>query len=587
MSYSNQLNLNELWCRGINDRPVVTGRNGQMTTRRELFSAAGSLSSKISGKKVAIFCKSSKLETIALLAAFKTAAAIILPSTNQPEALNEIKTEFDVLLTDEATVLDIETIIVGEDRDYTFDKSDEILIDPNLKISFFTSGSTGKPKEIYKRFYQLDNEVRAWEKMYSSEFGSAEVHSMVSHQHVYGLLFRLLWPLCAGRPFRDETATNWDEISTATKDGNPFILVSSPTHLSRLTAFEDSAISVTPLITFSSGGSIPDEFASQAAGHLTRPVLEIYGSTETGGIAKRHNTGQNDIWVPLPNVELSQNEKGCLQLKSQFLENSDELFETEDLVSFTQNGSFTLLGRADRIVKVEGKRVSLPRIEELLRKHKFVQDVTTKMIGEERPQLAAVIELSQLGVSYLTENGSFRTGRFLRKYLGQFDDAVTGPRRWLFVDLMPRNPQGKIVTREIDDLFNSKDKADSPERQKFERTEFREITRNVSEDKAEIILTAPADLDYFKGHFTDNPLLPGVVQVHWATQVSSEIFSLKTQPKKIEKLKFKTFIFPDTKVGLFLERKSDRRISFLFQSKNALGEVIDHSSGILNFEEDM
>ncbi|MEH6478279.1 MAG: hypothetical protein V7727_21480, partial [Sneathiella sp.] len=405
-------------------------------------------------------------------------------------------------------------------------------------------------------------------------------------QHVYGLLFRLLWPLCAGRPFRDETATNWDEISAATKDGNPFILVSSPTHLSRLTAFDDSGVSVTPLITFSSGGSIPDEFASQAAVHLTRPVLEIYGSTETGGIAKRHNTGQNDIWVPLPSVELSQNERGCLQLKSLFLENSDELFETEDLVSFTQNGSFTLLGRADRIVKVEGKRVSLPRVEELLRKHEFVQDVTAKMIGDERPQLASVIELSQLGSAYLTENGSFRTGRFLRKYLGQFDDAVTGPRRWLFVDLMPRNPQGKIVAKEIDDLFNSKNNTAAPERRKFNKTEFKEISRNISGDKAEITLVAPSDLDYFKGHFTDNPLLPGVVQVHWATQVSSEIFRMETQPEKIEKLKFKTFIFPDTKVGLFLEKKSDRRISFLFQSTNALGENIDHSSGILNFQED-
>ncbi len=415
------INLTELWCAEIDDRPAVIDKEGLTVSRQQLFAAAQKLSREIVGKRVAIFCRSSKLEAIAILAALRVQSPIILPATNQEEALREIRNAFDLLLTDEEIPADIDHIQMQdfETGDINDLSNQETPADPNLKMSFFTSGSTGKPKEITKYLFQIDNEIRVWARDYDTEFKSAEVLSTVSHQHIYGLLFRLLWPLCSGRPFHAETASTWEEINDEAQNGRPFILVSSPAHLTRLTPLEDGGLSVRPLMTFSSGGVLLDEFASKSAELFGRPVLELYGSTETGGIAKRHNSGANEIWEPLPGVEVTQDNRGCLQVRSEFLPSNTEYYSTEDLVSFSEGKSFVLDGRADRIVKVEGKRVSLPRVEELLRKQDWVRDVFAKIVEGERPSLAAVVELNEQGTDYLDKNGQFRTGRRLREFLHQ------------------------------------------------------------------------------------------------------------------------------------------------------------------------
>lgn len=587
MSNTTMIYLNELWCTGIDKRPAVIDKDGHTVSRQQLFAAAQNLSKKIDGKRVAIFCKSSKLEAIAILAALRVHSPIVLPATNQGKALREIRDAFDLLLTDEENPTDIDHIQM---LDFDRGEISEVFLqdrptDPNLKFSFFTSGSTGNPKEIAKYLFQIDNEVRVWAKDYDPEFKSAEVLSTVSHQHIYGLLFRLLWPLCSGRPFHAETASTWEEISDEAQNGRPFILVSSPAHLTRLTPLEDGGLSVRPLITFSSGGVLQNEFASKSAELLGRPVLELYGSTETGGVAKRHNSGENEIWHPLPGVEVSQNDRGCLQVRSEFLPDRTEYYSTEDLVSFNDEGCFLLKGRADRIVKVEGKRVSLPRIEELLRKQDWVRDVFAKVVDGERPAVAAVVELNEQGTQFLEENGKFRTGRRLREYLHQYEDTEHAPRRWRFVEAIPRNQQGKIRAADIDALFTERPSGTRSNREIFSKTSFIEISREVGPDHALIHLRAPEDLDYFKGHFTGIPLLPGVVQVHWAVQKTQEILEFADQPSKIEKLKFKQFIFPNMPVVLKLEKTKPGKVSFSYESKNLAGDIVKHSSGILNFED--
>jgi len=581
------VNLCDLWCHGIDDRVAVLHGDNQTSSRRELFAAAHALSSRLLGKRVAIFCNSSHLEAIAFLAAMRVSAPVVFPSTNQIETLKEISGSFDVLVTDEIVALEIEQISVSDflvSADEPVAVSDNPM-DENVKMTFFTSGSTGKPKEIEKFFFQMDREIRVWEDLYGVEFAGAEIHSTVSHQHIYGLLFRLLWPLCAGRPFQADTAKNWEEIDRETSHEKPFILISSPTHLSRLSPLENGSVSLRPLIVFSAGGVLHDEFASQAAQYLGRPVLEVYGSTETGAMAKRHNDGSGTAWQLLPGVSVSQDHRNCLRVKSAFLADPEEVFQTEDLASFEQDGSFVLQGRVDRIVKVEGKRVSLPRTEELLRKQAWVTDIHTKMIGKDRPVLGAVVVLSEAGSVFLSEHGKFRTGRSLREHLKQFDDAVTAPRRWRFVNQIPRNTQGKIRPSEIDALFESDWGSEMGNRQAFTHTSFVELAREVLEDTVNIRFYLPENLDFFRGHFTGTPLLPGVVQLHWAVEFANQLFDVNGQPRKIEKLKFKQFLFPEMEAQLTLSFLKEGKISFLYSSIDELGNSVDHSSGTLNYLE--
>ncbi len=578
MSARPMTSLKEIWSTANVNASAAIEPDGQFSARRDLFAMAASLLPSIANKRVAVFCNSSRFEVIALLAAMRGASKIILPPTDQIEALKEISGAFDVILTDmdicaSISHLNISGVTGLENLD---DDLCSYEIDLTKEVIFFTSGSTGKPKEIVKHLYQLDNEVQVWEQMIGQEVGAAEIHATVSHQHIYGLLFRILWPLCTYRPFLAHTHARWEDVAASVASERPYLLFSSPTHLSRLDPLEAGDVHLSPIYTFSSGGILPSEFAAKAGQLLGGPILEIYGSTETGGIARRFNSGQNESWTPLPTIGTATDDRDCLKVTSSFLADAGTPFQTEDLVVFDEKGNFILKGRADRIVKIEGKRVSLPRVEELLGKHDWVQDVFTKHLDGDHPVIGAVVELTREGLAYQQAHGRFRTGRELRKYLAQFEDAVTGPRRWRFVSAMPRNAQGKMSAADVDRLFASNTNAD--------QTSFIETGRVVDENRVLITFKLPKDLVYFKGHFTDAPLLPGVVQLHWAVEQCGAVYGIKDQPQAVEKLKFKHFIFPDNEVTLELTRLNNNKIRFQYVSDKTSSSVgLEHSSGVLNF----
>ena len=74
-------------------------------------------------------------------------------------------------------------------------------IDARAALTLYTSGSSGAPKPIRKTLAQFDAEVRTLEAQWGALVGDATMLGSVPHHHIYGLLFRLLWPLAAGRAF--------------------------------------------------------------------------------------------------------------------------------------------------------------------------------------------------------------------------------------------------------------------------------------------------------------------------------------------------------------------------------------------------
>ena len=65
-----------------------------------------------------------------------------------------------------------------------------------------TSGTSGEGRWIPKALRHLEDEIATLEGVFGARLPhAAQVFATVSHQHIYGLLFRALWPLCAGRAF--------------------------------------------------------------------------------------------------------------------------------------------------------------------------------------------------------------------------------------------------------------------------------------------------------------------------------------------------------------------------------------------------
>ena len=93
-------------------------------------------------------------------------------------------------------------------------------------IELFTSGSTGDPKRIRKTFSNFLAESAALEDLWGHDFEAAEIVATVPHQHLYGLTFKIVWPLLSRRPFLAETFGVWEDCLAAMKPGA--VLISSP-----------------------------------------------------------------------------------------------------------------------------------------------------------------------------------------------------------------------------------------------------------------------------------------------------------------------------------------------------------------------
>ena len=142
-------------------------------------------------------------------------------------------------------------------------------------LVLFTSGSTGEPAAIRKTLRQLDAEVGALESAFGATVGDAVVHATVSHQHIYGLLFRVLWPLCARRRLA------YTEQLTALGP-QPVALVASPAHLKRLPETQDwRSLSQGLQVVFSSGGALPVDAARDVQRLWAQAPIEVFGSTES------------------------------------------------------------------------------------------------------------------------------------------------------------------------------------------------------------------------------------------------------------------------------------------------------------------
>ena len=72
-------------------------------------------------------------------------------------------------------------------------------------------------------------------------------------------------------------------------------------------------------------------------------------------------------------------------------------------------------------------------------------------------------------------------------------------------------------------------------------------------------------LIWFRGHFPGSPVLPGVVQLHWALQFANRYFDLDQSSASQHTVKFRRIIQPEQKVTLQLEHDiRAKRLKFKF-----------------------
>jgi len=443
-------------------------------------------------------------------------------------------------------------------------------IDPDfLGLVLYTSGTTGAAQTISKKLAQMAVEVATLEKQFGDELGTADFLATVSHQHIYGLLFNILWPLAAGRAIRAQNFSFFEELTTLDRD---CALVSSPAHLKRLPENPAWPMAAKRLrAIFSSGGPLPFEVAQESKRLLGRVPIEVYGSSETGGIAyRRQETKTTEAWTPFPGVDWRVDaEEKVLEVRSANLPDR-EWFRTADRATPTGKHGFVLRGRIDRIAKIEGKRISLSAIEAILSRSSLVANARVLALEGRRQRIAAFVVPSEDGRRQLAASGKLAVNRALRGLLSNSSEAVGLPRIWRYLDSLPVNAQGKTTYAELIALL---------ERERPLRTKPRRRLIEQSAQHAVFELIAQRDLLYFDGHFPSRQILPGVVQVDWVIAFGRECFDLPPIFRAIHGLKFHRVILPETPFVLELDHRPDKS-TLAFKITSRLGT---HASGRVLF----
>jgi acyl-coenzyme A synthetase/AMP-(fatty) acid ligase/3-hydroxymyristoyl/3-hydroxydecanoyl-(acyl carrier protein) dehydratase len=484
----------------------------------------------------------------------------VIPANATPGYLADLADAYDAVLTDAD---------VRAHAEARTGAATPLKIDPDAPLTLYTSGSSGTPKRIRKTLAQFNAEVHTLEREWGALVGDATMVASVPHHHIYGLLFRVLWPLAAGRAFDRAVCSGPQHVQSRIGQCGATVVVSSPAQLSRWPALPGfAALTPAPRAFFSSGGPLSAEAAAEYAAAFGSAPVEIYGSTETGGIAWRKQN-ETTAWRPMSGVGVQRGEDGALNVRSPHL-GHDDWHRTDDAIAFDDDGRFRLQGRLDRVIKLDGKRVSLPEVEARLALHPYVaQAAVVPLAGASRERVGAVIALTDAGRDALSGEGRVALAKTLRRHLAAYFDVVVLPRHWRFRIALPFDARGKLAAAAVAAAFGAREEG------------FELLSEARGGDDLYYELRVPPTLVHFEGHFPGLPILPGVVQLDWAIRLAAEHVTGVRDIEAVERLKFTAPVMPGAVLHLKLSHEAGRRrVQFAYR----LGER-DCSSGVIVYRE--
>ena len=373
-----------------------------------------------------------------LLACFNANVRVLLPPNILQENQQWIAENADLLLTDE----NFASFGISQKQ-----PKNRPLFERNNQTEVWlkTSGSSGEAKIIVKTAEQLWLEAETVTQIlpFSSE-EDVYLTGSVSVQHFYGLTYRVMLPLyrcwVIGRLQHDFP----EKLIVDSQRPHKTVWISSPTLLIHLGINHPKLDKFNLIGVVTSGGVLDESEAQNISQLLNAPLIEGYGSTETGVIATKQNS---KYWKVVPQAEIGVNDQGALWIKSNRV---PHLEQTADAVEFYEQG-FILLGRIDRIVKLGDKRVSLARIELDLNKNQLVTDSYIGLHPNYQRPLTWV-QLSQEGIDLFKSKGRKAIIQLLRQHLLTMHEKFALPRYWRFSTKLPRNSQSKISRADFEQV---------------------------------------------------------------------------------------------------------------------------------------
>jgi acyl-CoA synthetase (AMP-forming)/AMP-acid ligase II len=301
--------------------------------------------------------------------------------------------------------------------------------------------------------------------------------SSVPPQHMFGFETSVLLPLLTGIPVVERRPLLPLDVHAALAlAGGPAAWIATPLHLRALAQagqeLPDCRLALVSTMPLSPA------LAAQVEPLLRAPVIEIFGSTETGVLATRR-TAVEPRWLPVGDVRLEQDDTATLACGAHF----PSPRSLADVIDLAADGSFELRGRHADMVKIGGRRASLSGLNLLLQDLPGLTDGAFYLPPSDGPaQRLVLVHAGKLDRP--------AAERWLRERL----DAMFLPRAWVQVERLPRDASGKLPRAALQAVYAAHRAAVAGE--------------NSSMD---CVFSVAAEHPALPGHFPGRPIVPGVL----------------------------------------------------------------------------
>ncbi len=252
---------------------------------------------------------------------------------------------------------------------------DNIFNDYDFSFLLFTSGTTGNPLGALKTKENILSEISTLSKLFSKH-KIKRIITTVPFIHFYGFLLGLMYPLINDIDIVLKEHFLPNDLLNLIDDYS--LVITTPLYIKSLNRINTSK-NLSKSIFLSSTAPLSLDVIREFRGKFSTSIIQLFGSTETGGIAYKYN--DDTLWSILDSVKVNVNKKNELKVQSKFVSHTlyeeefvhtKGLIQTFDYVELFKN-KFKLLGRSSQIFKLAGKRYSTVQIENILENVKDIK----------------------------------------------------------------------------------------------------------------------------------------------------------------------------------------------------------------------
>lgn len=405
---------------------------------------------KYQGAGVCLAADNRAIMAAALLASLAGGPTLLLPYAFSPHALDRLQqmTGYTCALSDVSREFPEGVKILCPPSGHPALTPLAIHGTPESELlKIFTGGSTGTPLFWSKTGMNIFAEGLFLARQFNVTEND-RIAATISPYHIYGLLFSVVLPLVASATVLAQSPSFPGEIVNAVQQSEATILAAIPAHYRALRGRK--LLSPSLRLAFSSAGMLDAADNADFQMQNRIGIVEVYGSTETGGVATRNRSRGEEHFTAFPTVDWKIKEH-LLAVRSPYISpdasfDEDGFFTAADRVEDFGNNSFALMGRADTITKVGGKRVDLEEVSRLIKQEAGVTDCVVMALpesGGRENRIAALIQGKKFNLDTIRQKLAARL------------EPYALPRLIKTVDRIPLNNNGKYDRKAIARLLVS------------------------------------------------------------------------------------------------------------------------------------